>query len=82
MSLGSITERALATGPSTVKWIGATIVAVILWGLVYSQLVPFSEWAGAILPVEPTSRLGEAIRFFVYDTPKVLLLLTLVVFGM
>ncbi len=82
MSLGSITERAPANGPSTAKWIGATIVALALWGVVYSQLVPFSEWVGAILPVEPTSQLGEAIRFFVYDTPKVLMLLTLVVFGM
>ena len=82
MSLGSITERAPANGTSTAKWIGATIVALALWGVVYSQLVPFSEWVGAILPVEPTSQLGEAIRFFVYDTPKVLMLLTLVVFGM
>ena len=52
------------------------------WGVVYSQLVPFSEWVGALTRVEPTSHLGEAIQFFVYDTPKVLMLLTLVVFGM
>jgi uncharacterized membrane protein YraQ (UPF0718 family) len=82
MSLGSITERAPGAGPSTVKWIGATIVALILWGVVYSQLIPFSEWIGAMLPVEPASHLGEATRFFVYDTPKVLMLLALVVFGM
>ena len=32
--------------------------------------------------VDPNSHLGEAVRFFAYDTPKVLMLLTLVVFGM
>jgi hypothetical protein len=32
--------------------------------------------------LEPDSRLAEAVRFFVYDTPKVLMLLTLVVFAM
>ena len=82
MSLGSITERAPGTGPSTVKWVGGTIVALLLWGLVYSQLIPFSEWVVSLVPIDPKSHLGEAISFFVYDTPKVLMLLTLVVFGM
>ena len=35
-----------------------------------------------MLPVKPNSHLGEAISFFAYDTPKVLMLLTLVVFAM
>ncbi len=55
---------------------------MILWGVIYSQLVPFSEWITASLPVNPDSHLGGAISFFAYDTPKVLMLLTLVVFGM
>ena len=82
MSLSSITEHAPGAGPSTAKWIGGTIAALILWGLIYSQLVPFSEWVVALTPVDPKSHLGEAISFFAYDTPKVLMLLTLVVFGM
>ena len=36
----------------------------------------------SLLPVDPASHLGEALAFFLYDTPKVLLLLTLVVFAM
>jgi uncharacterized protein len=36
----------------------------------------------ALLPVERTSHLGAALQFFFYDTPKVLLLLTGVVFVM
>ena len=82
MSLSSITEHAPSSGPSTVKWIGGTVAALITWGVVYSQLVPFSEWVVASTHVDPQSHLGEAISFFAYDTPKVLMLLTLVVFGM
>jgi uncharacterized membrane protein YraQ (UPF0718 family) len=82
MSLRSVSEHAPGAGPSAVKWIGATIAALILWGVVYSQLVPFSQWVVASIPVAPDSHLGEAINFFAYDTPKVLMLLTLVVFAM
>ena len=82
MSLGSITGHAPGTSPSSAKWIGGTIGALILWSLIYSQLVPFAEWVVALTPVDPKSHLGEAISFFAYDTPKVLMLLTLVVFGM
>jgi len=46
----------------------------------YSQLVPFSEWVTSLLPVARDSHTGEAIAFFVYDVPKVLLLLALIVF--
>ena len=42
----------------------------------------FSAWLVSRLPVQPGSRLEEAARFFAFDTPKVLMLLTLVVFGM
>jgi len=68
--------------PSPVLWGAATVAAVALWFVVYGRLAPFSEWLVARLPVEPGSHLSEAIRFFVYDTPKVLMLLTLVVFAM
>ena len=82
MSLGSATERAPRAVPSSAKWVAATIAALILWGVLSSQLVPFSDWMVASTRVDPNSHLGEAISFFAYDTPKVLMLLTLVVFGM
>jgi uncharacterized membrane protein YraQ (UPF0718 family) len=69
-------------GRETFLWLTGTVAALGLWVVTYSQLVPFSEWVVARLPVERSSHLGEAIAFFVYDTPKVLLLLTLVVFAM
>ncbi len=68
--------------PATLVWVGGVAVGLIVWALLYSQLVPFSEWAVSLLPLERHSHLGEAIAFFLYDVPKVLLLLTLVVFAM
>lgn len=70
------------SGPSLARWGVLTTVAVMLWFAIYSQLVPFSEWATAQLGLERGTHLEESVRFFIYDTPKVLLLLTLVVFAM
>ncbi len=82
MSVNSITDGAPGAGPSTAKWIGWTLVALMAWGGVYSQLVPFSDWVVASTQADPNSHLGDAVSFFAYDTPKVLMLLTLVVFAM
>ena len=57
-------------------------LALVVWGLVYRNLEPVSRWLTySALAVPRGSRLGAAVEFFVYETPKVLLLLTLVVFG-
>ena len=61
---------------------GATLAAVALWFAIYWRLEDLSAWLVARLPLPPHSRMEEAARFFVFDTPKVLMLLTLVVFGM
>lgn len=59
---------------------GAPLLAV--WFVVYKSLAPFSKYFTYTLLSFPTdSHLGHSIEFFVYDTPKVLMLLTLVVFG-
>ncbi|WP_291299002.1 permease [Elioraea sp.] len=68
--------------PSPLPWLAATVAGLVVWAALYSQLVPFSDWLVSLLPVERHSHLGEAIAFFFYDVPKVLLLLTLVVFAM
>ena len=57
-------------------------VTAALWLSVYQLLAPMSEALTALLPVERDSHLGSALQFFLYDTPKVLLLLTGVVFAM
>ncbi len=63
-------------------WFAGLGLALVLWGIVYSQLVPASEAIVSWLPVARDSHLGEALAFFFYDTPKVMLLLTLIVFAM
>lgn len=68
--------------PSPLTWALATAAAIAAWFVVYFQLAPFSRWLVGQLPVQPGSHLADAISFFVYDTPKVLMLLTLVVFAM
>jgi uncharacterized membrane protein YraQ (UPF0718 family) len=78
-----VSAAASATrAPSAPVWIGGAAVGLTLWALLYSQLVRFSDWLVALLPVERQSHLGDSIAFFFYDVPKVLLLLTLVVFAM
>ncbi len=52
-----------------------------LWYLIYSQLESFSNFfTYSLLSIERGTHLGEAIQFFIYDTPKVMMLLTLIVF--
>ena len=52
------------------------------WWALYLSLLPFSKWfTYSLLSLSHDTRLGTAVEFFVYDGPKVLLLLTLVVFG-
>lgn len=60
--------------------IGSVAVLLPLWIVLYALL---QEGADAIMQVTGLpqgERLTEAIRFFIYEVPKVLLLLTLVVF--
>jgi uncharacterized membrane protein YraQ (UPF0718 family) len=58
------------------------LLAALIWLGLYRSLVPLSEAVVAALPVDRASHLGAALQFFLYDTPKVLLLLTAVVFVM
>jgi uncharacterized membrane protein YraQ (UPF0718 family) len=63
----------------------STIVGLALglaaWAAAYAFIAPLSRWlAFRALGLTPGSRLGESVAFFLYDTPKVLLLLALIVF--
>ena len=56
--------------------------AALLWIAGYLALAPLADTLVAALPVIPDSRLADVLRFFLYETPKVLLLLTGVVMVM
>lgn len=63
-------------------WHLAVLMFVVCWYAIYAQLIPVSEWIVALLPVDRHSHTGEALAFFFYDVPKVMMLLTLIVFAM
>jgi uncharacterized protein len=58
------------------------LLATVLWFITYQLLEPLSHVLVNALPVERNSRLYDALQFFLYDTPKVLLLLAGVVLVM
>jgi uncharacterized membrane protein YraQ (UPF0718 family) len=85
--LPNFTEnKCCSTPPGSEKKITAAQIALAIlglgaWYLLYSQLLPFSHYfTYKLLGIEAGSHLGGAIQFFIYDAPKVMLLLTLVVF--
>jgi len=53
-----------------------------LWWIIYHTLPTLSSWLTySLFPIETGSHLGSSVEFFFYDTPKVMMLLFLVVFG-
>ncbi len=66
----------------TFFWLTGLTVAVPVWFLVYLHLTDFADSIVAMTGYTRSSHLGEAIHFFFYDTPKVLLLLVGIVFLM
>jgi len=77
------TDKASKSGPAPVFYRIFLIAAGVgLWFVLYSQLYPLSTFLTYNLFSLPQgSHLGEALHFFLYDTPKVLMLLALVIFG-
>jgi len=54
---------------------------VALWALVYHYWLPVATWLTRDVLKLNEGRLASSLEFFIYDTVKVLLLLTIVVFG-
>ena len=68
--------------PGVITWLIGLAVASMLWFAIYSHLTEFAAAATAILGLAHGTAIGEAVHFFFFDTPKVLLLLTGIVFLM
>lgn len=57
------------------------LILLPVWYLVYTNLQPLTDWfIDTVLRMTKGSHLTEAIRFFVFEFPKVLLLLVLIIF--
>jgi uncharacterized protein len=74
----------------TLKYGSIGVPMLVAWWLIYTNLLPFAGWLARhvvellsthLVWLENTEHLTSAVEFFFYDTPKVLMLLTLVVFG-
>ncbi len=65
-----------------IVYVGLGPIALFSWWIVYkrlSQLAAFITYD--VLRIKQGTHLGSALEFFFYDTPKVMMLLVLVVFG-
>ncbi len=60
--------------------VGAAAIFLPLWIALYASLQPLADSLISLTRLLQGERLTEAIRFFVFEVPKVMLLLTLVVF--
>ncbi len=82
------TQAPLEGPPESRHWplsayILSCAAAGCVWWLIYSHLLLASSFlAFDVMKLQKGSHLGETIAFFIYETPKVLMLLTLVVFVM
>ncbi len=57
------------------------IVLGIIWLLLWPQLQNISDWLTYdLIGLQPDTRLGESVNFFFYDVPKILMLLTGMIF--
>lgn len=66
----------------TGRWLVTGVAAGFAWWLLYSHLAGLAHGLTyGILGLTANSHLARAVEFFIYEVPKVLMLLALVVFG-
>lgn len=75
----TLTEAAVAASP-TKRWTAVGAAALVWVGLYWGN-ERFWDWIlGLVAGVDLESRLGSAVHFFLYDSVKILLLLTGIIF--
>ncbi|CAN2046720.1 Permease [Candidatus Magnetomoraceae bacterium gMMP-1] len=79
--VGSSNQASGIKKPIILYFIGG-ITSIYLWWAIYAKLHDFSSFLTySLLNIKQETHLGNALEFFFYDTPKVMMLLFLVVFG-
>lgn len=73
-------SRAGAASPSAWRAWVVPLLFVAGWTLLYAWLEPATAALMRLLPIAPGTHLHGAVSFFVFEVPKVLMLLTLIVF--
>jgi uncharacterized membrane protein YraQ (UPF0718 family) len=80
--IGESVDVASSSSSALLRVLGAGVPILGLWWLLYWNLAAFSRlFTYRLLGLPADDHLSHAIEFFVYEGPKVLMLLLLVVFG-
>ncbi len=80
MTTSTTTDRRV--DPRLRRYLAACAAAAVVWVAAYWNLQPFAAWLTyRVIGLDRGTHLASAIEFFVFESPKVLLLLVLVVFG-
>jgi uncharacterized protein len=77
-----VARLGLWLAPRSGGWVACGLaLALGLWWAAYRSLDPLTHLVtDRLLGLEPGTRLASSVQFFLFDTPKVLLLLVLIVF--
>jgi uncharacterized protein len=79
---GEASQRSEPAKAFTLRYAAAGAGIFLLWFGLYRLLGPASRWATYdLLGLPRGTHLSAAVEFFIFEVPKVLLLLTVVVFG-
>ena len=70
------------SAPGLGRWVATILVAAAAWVSAYTHLTDFADVMVGLSGLARGTHAAEAVHFFIYDTPKVLLLLVAVVFIM
>ncbi|RPJ77836.1 MAG: permease, partial [Deltaproteobacteria bacterium] len=63
------------------RWVLTASLLFAVWYLAYRSLQPAANWVTySLIRLPAESHLGSAISFFLFETPKVMMLLVLIVF--
>ena len=76
-------QKITLTPPQKSRWQLPTLVLLlgIIWLLVWQQLQALADWLTYdLIGLLPETHLGESVNFFLYDVPKILMLLAGMIF--
>ncbi len=63
------------------KQLQIVLILLPLWYMIYHYLQPLTDWfIDTVLGLEKGAHLTEALRFFIFEMPKVMMLLGLIIF--
>jgi len=78
-----MTTLSTSSPPSSNKLLPLyAFLAIVIWLIAYNLIQPLADWISyTVLGFAHASRFGESLAFFLYDVPKILLLLSGMVFA-